>query len=88
MIIRSDEMRGLIAGRNGEPHTLLGMHSLADRPGFVIRAWDPTARNIQVVRADAPQTYDMTRLDSQGFFELHLPDVDIAFSYTLHSISR
>jgi hypothetical protein len=54
MIIRSDEMRGLIAGRNGEPHTLLGMHSLADRPGFVIRAWDPTARNIQVVRADAP----------------------------------
>ena len=86
MIIRSDEMRGLIAGRNGEPHTLLGMHSLADRPGFVIRAWDPTARNIQVVRADAPQTYDMTRLDSQGFFELHLPDVDIAFSYTLHSI--
>jgi 1,4-alpha-glucan branching enzyme len=28
----------------------------------------------------------MTRLDSQGFFELHLPDVDSAFSYTLHSI--
>ena len=68
MIIRSDEIVCLIAGRNGEPHSLLGMHSLSDRPGCVIRAWDPTARDIQVVRADAPKTYDMARLDNQGFF--------------------
>lgn len=85
MIIRSDEMLSLIAGRNGEPHTLLGMHSLADRPGCVIRAWDPNAHKIQVFRDDIPKTYDMVRLDSQGFFELHLPEVDSPFPYTFHS---
>ena len=56
MIIHRDELEACIAGKIGEPHTFLGLHPLADRPGMVARAWDPAARKIFLVHDNDSQT--------------------------------
>ena len=85
MIIHRDEMEACICGSVGDPHTLLGLNPLSDRRGFVLRAWDPLAKKINVISCDRYKSFELERVDDRGFFELHLPEVDSEFEYTLHS---
>ena len=85
MIIHPDEMEACIRGKIGEPHSFFGMHPLSDMPGIVVRAWDPSAKKIQVISEDRSKSFEMRRMDDRGFFELHLPEVDSVFEYSLHS---
>ena len=85
MIIRGVEMEACIQGITGEPHAFLGMHRLSDKPGVVVRAWDPCAERINLIAEENKKDLQMIRLDDRGFFELHLPEKDSGFDYSLHS---
>ena len=85
MIIRGVEMEACIQGITGEPHAFLGMHRLSDKQGVVVRAWEPCAERINLIAEESKKALEMIRLDDRGFFELHLPDKDSAFDYSLHS---
>ena len=84
MIIRSDELEACINGSLGEPHEFLGMHPLADLPGWVVRAWSPGAKKVTLWQKDGSVSYEMKMLDSRGFFEVHLSDITQPFSYYFH----
>ena len=88
MIIRSDELEACINGSLGEPHEFLGMHPLADLPGWVVRAWSPGAKKVTLWQKDGSVSYEMKMLDSRGFFEVHLSDITQPFSYYFHSFFK
>ena len=88
MIIRSDELEACINGSLGEPHEFLGMHPLADLPGWVVRAWSPGAKKVTLWQKDGSVSYEMKMLDSRGFFEVHLSEITQPFSYYFHSFVK
>lgn len=83
MIIHRDELEACIAGEIGAPHTFLGLHPLADRPGMVARAWDPAARKIFLINDNDSRSWELIKIDQRGFFELHLSKIDSLFHYSL-----
>ena len=86
MIIRSEELEMCISGSLGDPHQFLGMHPLKDYPGCVVRAWLPEATDVFVISFDQSMKYRMEMLDQRGFFELHLPQINEPFKYSIKAI--
>ena len=79
-------IRALADGRHSMPFDVLGLHALDadDRPGRVIRAMLPWAREAWVVRGDI--VHAMERLDHAGVFELVLDDETDWFPYRLRGL--
>ena len=73
MIISPKELDLCRNGNSGNPHQWLGMHLLADRPGLVVRAWDPGAQEIALVDQKSKKSYQMIKIHEDGFFEFFLP---------------
>ena len=85
MIILPKELEGCISGSSGNPHQFLGFHRLSDRKGSVIRVWEPSAERVDVICEDGGMRLEMQCIDSRGFFELHMPDREFPFQYSLKS---
>ena len=85
MIILPKELEGCISGSSGNPHQFLGFHRLSDRKGSVIRVWEPSAERVDVICEDGDTRLEMQCIDSRGFFELHMPDREFPFQYSLKS---
>src|SRR5438034_8542949 len=69
----------LIEGRNRDPFAVLGPHTDAD--GVVVRAFQPSARSIDVVLSG--ELVPMTRIDSSGLYEARMKsDVDYRLRIT------
>lgn len=85
MIIQTAEMLACMDGSFADPHSLLGIHPLADGKGIVVRAWDPGAVNIWLIEQSLGRKYSMDRLHDKGFFEIHFPQLGEVFSYCFHS---
>ncbi|MEC8043709.1 MAG: 1,4-alpha-glucan branching protein GlgB [Verrucomicrobiota bacterium] len=62
------------------------MHLLADRPGLVVRAWDPSAQEIALVDQKSKKSYQMIKIHDDGFFEFFLPRRRKVFPYFFYSI--
>src|SRR5262245_27359794 len=77
-------IEALAAGRHGDPFSLLGPHreTAGGRRAIVIRACQPTAREVFVVRPDGGDV-DMTRRHRAGVFEAVFFDEREVFDYRL-----
>ena len=60
------DVRLLVDGNHGDPHSLLGFHQ------GVVRAWRPGATGMRMTAGGEPVT--MERVDPAGLFEAKLPD--------------
>jgi 1,4-alpha-glucan branching enzyme len=71
MILTQDELQSLVHARHRAPHQLLGMHSLGDDSGIVIRALLPNAAKVVVEPAKEKKKprIELTRLDDSGLYE-------------------
>ncbi len=86
MIIRDNEIDLIMKGETHNPHHYLGMHNLSNGKGLVVRAWDPTAKEVTIKNLSNGALLKMTCLNKEGFFELHLPDQNTPFKYSMHSV--
>ncbi len=73
----------LVEGRCREPFDVLGMHAVKsdERPGRVVRAFIPWARDISVVRGD--DHTPMSRTREEGLYEATFPEAAEFFPYRL-----
>ena len=85
MIISPKELDLCRNGNSGNPHQWLGMHLLADRPGLVVRAWDPGAQEIALVDQKSKKSYQMIKIHEDGFFEFYLARRRKVFPYFFYS---
>lgn len=83
LTIQQNDFDRLIAGTHWAPRSILGPHAtmIDGRPGFVIRAWLPHAKDVAVV-SDSILRH-MTRIHEAGLYEALLPDTTHAPSYML-----
>ncbi|MCX6995833.1 MAG: alpha-amylase family glycosyl hydrolase, partial [Kiritimatiellaeota bacterium] len=76
-------MRSLVRGQHGSPFDVLGLHATGpDRPGVVLRTFQPYAAHVEVVDGSDGLVRPMERIHMDGLFELFLPD-RLPFSYRL-----
>lgn len=85
MIISTREMDACLTGKTGDPHAMLGLHSLGSGKGMVARCLSPAADCVELVDLRTHDRYPMECLDANGFFELHLPLEIKPFPYRLVS---
>jgi len=85
VIISKNELNNIMDGVCHDPHHLLGMHTLGDRRGLVVRTWDPGAKEVSLLCTDSGDSFNMVCIHKKGFFELVLPCRMSPFSYRLHS---
>tara|TARA_B100001057_G_scaffold88582_1_gene84708 strand:+ start:2682 stop:4964 length:2283 start_codon:yes stop_codon:yes gene_type:complete len=83
MIINTREIDACLSGEIGDPHSVLGLHSLGVGKGMVARCLSPAADRVELVDLRTRDRYPMDRLVSTGFFELHLPLETEVFNYRL-----
>ncbi len=66
-----------------DPFGVLGLHTLPSG-GYVLRVFRPGASSVKVIKTDQPgEGLELTRIHTEGFFEIVLPDAGSAFSYRL-----
>src|SRR5207248_3825409 len=85
MILTAAELKSLVNVRHHSPHTLLGMHSLGNRSGLVVRAFLPDAATVEAVPAreqDRPKI-KLKRLHESGLFEGITQKSDRVYAYDL-----
>ena len=84
MLISKKELTSFIEAKNGQPHDLLGMHVLkGDKKGVVVRAFASDVAQCAVVDLGTNETFPMTQLAPEGFFEVHIPQRNLVFKYQL-----
>jgi 1,4-alpha-glucan branching enzyme len=66
------DLRRILASDHHDPFGVLGIHPHRDdgRPAVVVRAFQPTAREVFVLRRDTGSRRRMKRVHQDGFFEL------------------
>ena len=85
MTLSNQEIKSICQGNIYDPHHLLGIHTLGDEEGVVVRGWDPPAQKLTLTRLDTSESYSMESIESSGLFELVLPDTAEPFKYSFHS---
>lgn len=85
MTLSNQEIKSICQGNIYDPHHLLGIHTLGDEEGVVVRGWDPPAQKLTLTRLDTSESYPMESIESSGLFELVLPDTAEPFKYSFHS---
>jgi hypothetical protein len=85
MILTQAEVERLVHARHHNPHELLGMHSLGDGAGVVVRAMHPGAAEIQAVPVHEPDqpTVKLEKVDASGLFEAVAPAASHVYAYDL-----
>jgi len=71
MILTRAELESLIQANNPNPHQLLGMHSLPQGSGVVVRTLLPSAAEVEVVpiQHKSKSSFKLERLHKSGLFE-------------------
>jgi len=76
------EITSLVQAEHATPHDLLGMHSLGEGLGQVVRTLRPDAAKIALVPDEGPTVRPtMNRIHPAGLFELQLPDRKEPFGF-------
>lgn len=77
-------IKELTGARCGKPFEHLGLVPAEDENGFILRAWLPGARTVEV-KALGTQTSlgSMKQIDKLGLFEAHYPQCNVPFAYSL-----
>jgi 1,4-alpha-glucan branching enzyme len=71
MNLSPEELRSLVELKHRSPHSLLGMHPLADGSGMVVRAFLPGAAKVEVRPASAKDKsgFELQQIHKAGVFE-------------------
>jgi 1,4-alpha-glucan branching enzyme len=87
VILSKAELKSFIEAKNGQPHDLLGMHVLATgkNKGVVVRALVREAAKCEVVDVKSGESFAMTSLAPEGFFEVLIPNRREVFRYQLRA---
>ena len=85
MILTTEELEALVNVQHRSPHTLLGMHPLANGSGLVVRAFLPNAASVEAVPVHEPDKpkIKMRRLHEAGVFEGITREADRVYAYDL-----
>lgn len=85
MIILPQEIDSCLDGTAANPHQWLGLNSLGEGRGWVVRAMDTDAQKVIFVDETKRSQHTMTKIHSNGFFELELPDFKCPTKYRFRS---
>ena len=79
------ELADLTGLRHRSPHSLLGLHPLADGSGLVGRAFIPGATRVEIVPViqGAGPSFELKPLDATGLFEGQTPQAKAFYAYDL-----
>ncbi len=71
MILTESELQGLLEVTHPSPHSLLGMHPLADGSGLVVRALLPNVKKVSIRPVHEPDrpSFELKRLGNSDVFE-------------------
>jgi 1,4-alpha-glucan branching enzyme len=85
MILSSAELRSLVDLKHQSPHMLLGMHSLGEKSGLVVRAFLPDAKKVEIepVHEKSKPKFELTRIPNTDIFEGVTKDVNSVYAYDL-----
>ena len=85
MLLTQAEIQSLIEIKGHTPHELLGMHTLADGTGVVVRALVPDAAKVEIqpVREKGMPALKLTRLHKAGLFEGVTTEATRVYAYDL-----
>src|SRR6185369_6280659 len=85
MLLTQDELQSLVQARHRSPHTLLGMHSLGDGSGVVVRALLPDAAGVEVhpVHEKNRPKIVLQRIPHTDVFEGTTKDASKVYAYDL-----
>lgn len=81
-LLSKAEMETVINGDHGNVFSVLGIHKDKGSKEVFIRAYEPHAKSIEVIKADGSSVGFMTCLDDRGFYQINLGMVE-NFSYRL-----
>ena len=73
-------------GHIRDPHAFLGLHSLGEGKGFVVRGLDPYAEKVQMVNEITQEVLVLSKIHPLGFFEGTISKKKKSFSlfFSLH----
>jgi len=80
MRIAETDLDRLIGLRHSDPHSVLGAHP--SPRGVIVRAFRPGAKQVSVI-ADPTHSWEMTRVDDRGLFEVLIASRKEVFPYEL-----
>ncbi len=85
MILPKAELASFLAAKHATPHDHLGMHPHVRKrsQGVVVRALVSDAEGCAVVNLANGESFVMTRLAPEGFFEVFIPRCPAVFRYQL-----
>jgi 1,4-alpha-glucan branching enzyme len=85
MILTPDELRSLLELTHHSPHTLLGMHSLGDRAGLVVRAFLPNVKKVTIRPVHEPEKpkFELVRIPNSDLFEGVTHEANQVYAYDL-----
>jgi 1,4-alpha-glucan branching enzyme len=85
MILTPDELRSLVELKHQSPHTLLGVHSLGDKSGLVIRACLPDAARVEIrpVHEKNKPAFELQRIPNTDVFEGVTKSAGKVYAYDL-----
>ncbi len=78
------EIFQIVSSNHANPHNILGMHKVRfkKKDMLAIRLFHPGCKEVEVVRSDDPsETYKMTKLHEDGFFEAIIDKETEFFDY-------
>ncbi|HUN23299.1 MAG TPA: 1,4-alpha-glucan branching protein GlgB [Anaerolineales bacterium] len=80
-----EAVAAIAGGYHGNPFDVLGLHQIEndDKPMFVVRAFQPQARAVEVVFAKG-KSVPMEKTHDYGFFEVQLNEKQAKSGYRLH----
>ncbi len=79
-LLSKAEMEAVINGNHGNVFSVLGIHKDKGSKEIFIRAYDPHAASIEVIKTDGSSLGYMTKLDDRGFFQINFGAVE-SFDY-------
>ena len=76
-LLSKDEMEAVINGNHDDVFAVLGIHRDKGSKNVFIRAYNPHAKNIEVIKKDNGDSLGkMSKIDERGFFQINLGNVE------------
>ncbi|HCE42028.1 MAG TPA: 1,4-alpha-glucan branching enzyme [Lentisphaeria bacterium] len=82
LLPNENDLKMLLEGRYGSPHSILGMHLDPKLNCIIVRCYDPVALEVMVI-GETGEKNKMEKIHEQGLFALSFPGVQKHFKYDL-----
>ncbi|MFZ2654955.1 MAG: 1,4-alpha-glucan branching protein GlgB [Victivallales bacterium] len=82
LLPNENDLKMLLEGRYGSPHSILGMHLDPKLNCIIVRCYDPKSLEVLVIGETGEKTR-MEKIHEQGLFALSFPGVQKHFKYEL-----